>query len=137
LVFRRDLTERFFKDDPYFAKQELTFDFKSVYQIVVNFVRAMATNKDSFIRCCVRKTSTKNICELGLVSASMTSKPSFRLLLEALSGSQLIEYLEKINDSTKKRHIKLMDKYRRLKVCFQIENAKFSAFEGISFSLQE
>jgi hypothetical protein len=116
LVFRRDLNERYFKDEQYFAKQELTFDFKSVYQIIVNFVRSMANNKDSFIRCSVRRASpTKCTCELGLVSASMTSKPSFRLLLDALSGSQLIEHLEKINDDTKKKFNKLLDKYRHLK----------------------
>lgn len=104
IVFRRDLNERLFKDDPYFAKQELTFDFRAVYQIIARFVTSMAGNKESFIRCAVRKlANNKSACELGFVSGAMTSKPSFRIQLDALSGSHLIEHLEKINDAAKVR----------------------------------
>jgi hypothetical protein len=104
LVFRCNLDERYFKEHSYFIKQQLTFEFKSVYQVICDFVRSMATEKNSFIKCLVHKvqssksSSEKYVCELGFVSAAMTSKPSFKIQLDQLSGAQLIEHLEKITD---------------------------------------
>jgi len=116
LIFRRDLNECTFKEDQYFKNQELTFEFKKVYDIVVEFVRSMQVNKQFIMQCVVRKpTPDKSTCEIGLINASMTSKPMFKIQLVALSGSDLIKHLEKINDLTKERYEKLLEKYRGLK----------------------
>lgn len=59
---------------------------------------------------------------MGLVPASFTSKPSFKILLNALTGNDLIEYLEKINEHSKKQYRDLQEKYQRAK---NAEKARF------------
>jgi len=116
LLFRRELTESTFQGDAYFSKQELTFDFKKIYDIIVDFVRSMSSNKKSVMQCVVRKLGTdKFSCEIGLINAAMTSKPMFKIQLSNLSGTELIKHLEKISEANKERFDKLHEKYRALK----------------------